>query len=449
VQLSDAWLADRGKFLAWKMAGDAGLSLVIDGDQSWTFVDRSKLGDHGLPITTKLTASAGNAKENQVVFGAEIGESIKGGAGTDRIYGGGGDDVLRGAGGADRLEGGQGDDIVSGGAGNDELVGDQGVDDLDGGRGADALDAGSGDDTLTGGRGDDELIGGEGVDTYVIDAGDGTDTIIDKDGLGTLSLDDETLTGATHNQDGTWTSADGRLEYLFDGALAGEGTLTVRAFEAGADHSGTPNNEVHVNNWRNGDLGITLGNGESPAPGSDVQDSDTLDPAPQIIADDIPVDGLYLPPPYTDSGSLESGASVANESGATIASEPATIAPVLDDAPSMTTSELDEAIGHLLAPPDNGLAALDPTRVQNALAAFSGVPVPPDLPFAGANGDHMGNAVTIADITGALADDAGGHDASTEAAAGLVPTSPDWHQIEGIAVPRHSSLRAVRGTDWR
>jgi len=449
VQLSDAWLADRGKFLAWKMAGDAGLSLVIDGDQSWTFVDRSKLGDHGLPITTKLTASAGNAKENQVVFGAEIGESIKGGAGTDRIYGGGGDDVLRGAGGADRLEGGQGDDIVSGGAGNDELVGDQGVDDLDGGRGADALDAGSGDDTLTGGRGDDELIGGEGVDTYVIDAGDGTDTIIDKDGLGTLSLDDETLTGATHNQDGTWTSADGRLEYLFDGALAGEGTLTVRAFEAGADHSGTPNNEVHVNNWRNGDLGITLGNGESPAPGSDVQDSDTLDPAPQIIADDIPVDGLYLPPPYTDSGSLESGASVANESGATIASEPATIAPVLDDAPSMMTSELDEAIGHLLAPPDNGLAALDPTRVQNALAAFSGVPVPPDLPFAGANGDHMGNAVTIADITGALADDAGGHDASTEAAAGLVPTSPDWHQIEGIAVPRHSSLRAVRGTDWR
>ncbi len=44
VQLSDAWLADRGKFLAWKMAGDAGQSLGIDGDQNWTFIDRSKLG---------------------------------------------------------------------------------------------------------------------------------------------------------------------------------------------------------------------------------------------------------------------------------------------------------------------------------------------------------------------------------------------------------------------
>ncbi len=50
-----------------------------------TFVDRGKLGDDGQPITTKLTASAGNATTNQVVFGAESGESIKGGTRTDRI----------------------------------------------------------------------------------------------------------------------------------------------------------------------------------------------------------------------------------------------------------------------------------------------------------------------------------------------------------------------------
>ena len=478
VQLSDAWLADRGKFFAWKMAGDAGLSLGIDGDQSWTFVDRSKISDDGQPITTKLTAGASNAKENQVVFGAESAESIKGGTGTDRIYGGAGDDVLRGAGGADRLEGGRGDDIVSGGSGNDELVGNQGDDDLDGGRGADALDGGSGDDALTGGRGDDALIGGDGVDTYVIDAGDGTDTITDNDGLGTVSLDDEMLTGATLNPDGTWTSADGRLQYSFDGDLAGEGTLTIRAFEAGADHSGTPNNVVHVNSWHNGDLGITLGTGESTAP--DAHDSDGSDTAPQIIADDIPVDGLSvpstdsdsgsqimaddiplggadLPTPATDPGSpaLETdagssgiAASVANEAEATITPEPATIAPILVDAPPTMVSEIDDAISQLLAPPGNGFATLDPTRMQNALAAFSGVLAPPDVPFAGGNSEHMGNAVSIADMTGALADDAGGHDASSEAAAGPVQTSPDWHQIEGIAMPQHSSLRAVRGTDW-
>ena len=455
VQLSDAWLADRGKFLAWKMAGDAGRTLGIDGDQNWTFVDRSNLGDDGQPITTQLTGSAGNAKDNQVVFGAESGESIKGSTGTDRIYGGGGDDVLRGAGGADHLEGGQGDDIVSGGSGNDELAGNQGDDDLDGGRGADALDGGSGDDTLTGGRGDDALAGGDGVDAYVIDAGDGTDTISDSDGLGTIALDDETLTGATLSEDGTWTSADGRLEYSFDGELAGEGTLTIRAFEAGADHSGTPNNVVEVDNWHNGDLGITLDNDESTAPLSDAQDGLGTYIEPQIIADDIPFGGIDLPTPATgaaldgEAALSGAGASVGNEAGTTITPEPAAIAPILDDAAANMASDVDDAISQLLAPPDNAFAALDPARVQNAVASFIGVLAPPDIPFAGANSDDTGNAVSIADVTGALADDAGGHDASTDAAAVLVETSPDWHPVEGIATPRHASLRALRGSDWR
>ena len=143
------------------------------------------------------------------------------------------------------------------------------------------------------------------------------------------------------------------------------------------------------------------------------------------------------------------GAAVGNEAGATITPEPATIAPILDDALPTMVSEIDDAISQLLASPDNGFAALDPTRVQNALAAFSGVLAPPDVPFAGANGDHTGNAVSIADITGALADDAGGPDASSDGAAGPISTSPDWHQIEGIAMPQHTSMRVVRSTDWR
>ncbi len=432
-------------------------------------------------MTMRLTATSSDAKENQVIFCAEIAESIKGGTGTDRIYGGGGDDVLRGVGGADRLEGGQGDDVVSGGSGNDEIFGNQGDDDLDGGRGTDALDGGSGDDTLTGGRGNDVLTGGSGADTYVVDAGDGTDTIADSDGHGTISLDDETLTGATLNQDGTWTSADGRLEYSFDGDLAGAGTLSIRAFGTDADHSGTPDNVINVNNWHNGDLGITLGNGESTDPGSDTPTPNTPDPGPQIIADDIPVDttdlpmtadsgsqimadsiplgGIDLPTPAADpgspalgadAGSSGIGASVGNEAGATITSSPAAIEPVVDDAAAATASDMEDAISQLLAPPDNNFDALDPTRVQNAVAAFSGVLAPPDIPFAGAsNSDYIGSAVSIADVASALADDVCGHECSGEVAAGLVPMSPDWRHVDGITPPRDPNLRSPRGTDWR
>ncbi len=326
-------------------------------------------------------------------------------------------------------------------------------DDLDGGRGTDALDGGSGDDTLTGGRGNDVLAGGDGADTYVIDTGDGADTIADSDGQGTISLDDEMLTGAALNQDRTWTSADGRIEYSFDGDLAGEGTLSIRTFETGADHSGTPDNVINVNNWHNGDLGITLGNGGSTAPSSNALTPNLPDAGPQIIADDIPVDATDLPATAADSesqimaddtplgdidlptsateptslvlgadaGSSGDSASVGNEAGGTITSSPAAIEPVVDDAAAATASDMEDAISQLLAPPDNDFAALDLTRVQNAVAAFSGVLAPPDIPFAGAsNSDHIGDAISVADITSALADDAGGHDASGEIAAGLV-----------------------------
>ena len=113
-QLSDAWLADRGKFLAWKMAGDAGNDLTIEGDQSWAFIDRSRMGADGQPLTLKLTAGKGGDNLNQVVFGAEDAESIKGRAGTDRIYGGGGDDVLRGASAPTISKAATGDDMVDG-----------------------------------------------------------------------------------------------------------------------------------------------------------------------------------------------------------------------------------------------------------------------------------------------------------------------------------------------
>ena len=77
VQLSDAWLGDRAKFLAWKMAGDAGNDLTISGSQSWTFIDRTKVGADGEPLTLKLTPATTAAVNNQVIFGGDSAEDIK------------------------------------------------------------------------------------------------------------------------------------------------------------------------------------------------------------------------------------------------------------------------------------------------------------------------------------------------------------------------------------
>jgi len=269
--LSDAWLGDRSKFLAWKNAENAGQDLTIDGAQSWTFVDRGTRDAAGKPMTLELRSSAADATPNQVVFGSEEPEVIKGQGGTDRIYGGGGDDVLRGGAGADHLEGGAGDDLALGSAGNDELLGNQGADELDGGAGADRLAGGSGDDLLTGGRGNDRLDGGAGNDIYAIDAGDGTDTIVDADGIGSIVLDDSNIEGTMLRADDKWLSADGRLEFGFSGDAEEGGTLTIQAFDADADHTGPAATVLQVKNWKNGDLGITLGDlgGQSAANGPD------------------------------------------------------------------------------------------------------------------------------------------------------------------------------------
>ncbi|MEO8507832.1 MAG: calcium-binding protein, partial [Betaproteobacteria bacterium] len=256
--LSDAWLSDRSKFLAWDTAARAGEELSIEGAESWTFVDRGALDGDGAPARLELKSRDVATNTHQVVFGSSDGEAIKGLSGTDRLYGGGGDDILRGAGGADHLEGGAGDDLLLGGAGNDELVGNQGADEIEGGAGADRLAGGTGDDVLTGGRGGDRLEGGTGHDTYVIEAGDGIDKVSDADGVGTIELDGVGVSGIMQRGNGHWTSADGRVEFGFDGDSQEGGTLTIKSFEPDSDHSGTPANVIEVKNWKNGHLGITL-----------------------------------------------------------------------------------------------------------------------------------------------------------------------------------------------
>jgi hypothetical protein len=434
--LSGAWLSDRGKFLAWKIASNFGASLAIGGDHAWTFIDRAKVDSNGQPLTLKLTPGSRDAQQDQVIFGAESAEIFKGGAGTDRIYGGGGDDLLRGAAGADHLEGGLGDDVTSGGSGSDELFGNQGSDELVGGKGTDSLDGGSGDDMLTGGRGDDQLAGGDGADTYMIEAGDGTDTIIDSDGQGAIELDDEVITGASQKQDGVWTSGDGRLDYTIEGEPSGESSLTIRAFAADADHAGDPDNVIEVRHWHNGDLGITLDDSALINSSPDHQDSDPSSAPPEITAVDIPFNGMaaHATGAQAGNGAAESGGQA-----------PPTDAPVVEESSVLRASDFNDAISRLLAVPNADVASLNSNQFQQAVTAFSGVLAPPDVSFGGpAGGDYGSNAVSIADITGALADYGGGHDMSGESASGLVPLAPDLHSIESIVDRLDGSTRHSR-----
>ena len=456
LHLSESWLGDRAKFLAWKMAADGGGDMSITGSQSWTFVDRGQRDAQGNPLTVKLKAGDSAGTQNQVIFGAAADEVIGGSSGTDRIYGGGGNDVVRGAGGADHLEGGSGDDLVFGGLGNDELSGNQGNDELDGGTGQDTLDGGSGDDTLTGGRGDDRLAGGDGADTYVIDAGDGTDTITDSDGAGSIVLDGDTLGGATQGHDGTWTSTNGRLDYTVEGDMKEGGTLTIRAFAADVDHAGHADNVVKVHDWHNGDLGITLDGDAIAADTTAPQGTTSPDVATQPIADTFPAEVLD----GSDSSASTATGSDGTATSSTVSDGNATPTPMVDNgigqrqasAPALDMPaevapqpfDASVALGQLLGAVPTTISAVNPTQVQQAVADFSGVPTPPDTSFVDYLGGNLaGSTVSIADVAGALAGEMGGHDLGHEAGAGLVATPPDWHRDESISAPIDGSARRV------
>jgi serralysin len=73
-----------------------------------------------------------------------------------------GDDILFGTDRNDKIKGGAGDDYIRGGAGRDLLFGEEGKDALIGGNGRDILNGGAGDDILTGGKGHDRFVFGDG-----------------------------------------------------------------------------------------------------------------------------------------------------------------------------------------------------------------------------------------------------------------------------------------------
>ncbi|MFO1412639.1 MAG: hypothetical protein U1F10_01755 [Burkholderiales bacterium] len=476
--VSNAWLEDRGKFLAWKLARDQGAGPTVSGHQDWTFVDRAATGADGSPLTLELRTGASDAGHNQVIFGTQDTDVMKGVAGSDRLYGGAGDDVLLGGMGGDHLEGGAGADVVMGGGGDDELVGNQGDDEMDGGSGNDTLQAGSGDDILTGGRGKDRLEGGAGHDTYVIDAGDGADTIMDGDGYGAIQLEGATLAGRfERNERGGWSTADGRVDLSFDGNAAEGGTLTLHAFAQGASHDAAPDNVVTVKDWKNGDLGITLSGGldttQSVAEAAPAATSTGSQDGAAVAAEQgaiaatgdsagegaIAASNGHSPdtdtavamapggdvPATTDAGLLaETGAAGVGDVGSAVAATDESGSSAATTTASPDTFDFDTALASLFSGDGASINALDPAALQRGVDAFAGVLSPPDISdVAAASADSATDGITGAHLADALAADTAGSDFHAEVAMGPEIDAAAMRATDALAARIDKS--AVRG----
>ncbi|MDP1612945.1 MAG: VCBS domain-containing protein [Sulfuritalea sp.] len=111
-----------------------------------------------------------------------------------------------------------------------------------------------GNDTLSAGAGADYLEGGAGNDTYILAADDGNDIILDSDGQGSIQIAGVTLDGGDYVAPNVWKKND--ITYIFIPDTTGRGRLHLTS-SAGS---------TIVQNFANGNLGITLPDAYVPAP---------------------------------------------------------------------------------------------------------------------------------------------------------------------------------------
>jgi Ca2+-binding RTX toxin-like protein len=194
-----------------------------------------------------------------IISGDDEANIIFGGTGEDEIYGIDGNNVLLGGDDKDIIQGGDGDDIISGGAHADEIP-DEGT--------LKSIDFLNNDDGAV-----DTLMGGDGFDTYYVNAGDiitdGEAEGVDGDGDGAVYLDGLLLTGGSkepeeqdcHDEgderdDGAQNESDDEEAYVGSGGETyewGEGGLIVT-------YNGS---SITITDWQDGDLGITLEEGDT------------------------------------------------------------------------------------------------------------------------------------------------------------------------------------------
>ncbi|WP_310446220.1 calcium-binding protein [Thiobacillus sp.] len=144
--------------------------------------------------------------------------------------------------------------LVVFGSDNDDLLTGQGK--------ADRLYGGSGSDSLTGNAGNDYLEGGAGNDTYTFATGDGFDTVLDSDGSGVIKLGTVEAKGSAGLDPTKWIKlSDDSYADTQNGI-----TYTVLIIDSEPQlliNQGDSN--VLIKGWEEGELGIALGAGTTPA----------------------------------------------------------------------------------------------------------------------------------------------------------------------------------------
>lgn len=168
--------------------------------------------------------------------------------------------------------------LMLGGDGSNQFESANGNDVLYGGNGHDRLIANGGDDRLFGGNGNDTLDGGAGTDTYYFTGNFGNDRIIDADGLGHIKLNNTTISGTAGELSGYYQDGDTGTTYV---EVNGGASLLV--YKQGSQ------DRIVVENWQNGQLGITLSHQQAPAPAAthtgDYQKKTTPDGERYVLDD--------------------------------------------------------------------------------------------------------------------------------------------------------------------
>ena len=217
VDFTDAYIDDRATMLYWHNVGKTHINGVHAVN-----VELNARSEYYLDIETGVEYGSGKKH----IFGTNGSNRINGNDDTNRLYGMGGNDTLLGGGASDTLYGGSGNDILLGGNSF-----------------ANNKDGAS-----------DTLIGGEGFDTYYAEH---TDTIKDSDGKGKILFGGISLSG---EKTSVGTSGNTYEDDHYTYSLAnpnGVGTLTILK---GTQLTGFTGEHVFVQDFKSGDLGITLEN---------------------------------------------------------------------------------------------------------------------------------------------------------------------------------------------
>lgn len=242
---------------AYRASLDALSPVLLQGASAGTF---SYAGLWNPGSTSGLTAAYLDAKNrivsakiNSASQGLQAGEAVQSATRNSYIY----KDLKRSE--SINVDGNGGDTV-------DVTFGDDNGDLLSAAVGDKAeLFGGFGDDTLLGGQSGSTLQGGAGNDEYIIDGGGvGVDYLLDTDGQGSIEWKfadgtTEALSGGV-DLPGTsyWASPDGKVSYAEDLSADGSTELEITA----------GNKVVYVDDFTNGEFGITLSTAAVPAPGA-------------------------------------------------------------------------------------------------------------------------------------------------------------------------------------